>query len=322
MDFLNGYLGEIEAELHAIALPGGPANLYDPFRYMLSLGGKRIRPALTLMGHTLYNTDHKKAMPAALCVELFHNFSLIHDDIMDKAPLRRGKATVHTRWNETIGILSGDVMLVNTYKMLTENYTGDVLVRLLKVYNNTAIEVCEGQQMDMDFESRNNVSVEEYEQMISLKTSVLLGCALKMGAITGGANENDANHLYEFGKNIGIAFQLRDDYLDAFGDPVKTGKQPGGDILAGKKTFLMIECNALATDADKEKLGQLLNDKSSEKVKSTLDLFKKYKVDELTQKEVARFQHLAMDHLAKVSASDEKKKPLVGLANYLLNREH
>jgi geranylgeranyl diphosphate synthase type II len=322
MDFLNSYLGEIEKELHAIALPEGPVNLYEPFRYMLGLGGKRIRPALTLMGHTLFNNDHKKAMPAALCVELFHNFSLIHDDIMDKAPLRRGKATVHTKWNETIGILSGDVMLVNTYKMLAQNYSGDVLSRLMKIYTDTAIEVCEGQQLDMDFESRNDVSVDQYEQMISLKTSVLLGCALKMGAITGGASENDANHLYEFGKNIGIAFQLRDDYLDAFGDPAKTGKQPGGDILAGKKTFLVIECNSLATNSDKEKLDELLHGKSTNKVNATLDLLRKYEVDELTQKEVARFQNLAVQHLAKVKVNDEEKKPLVELANYLLNREH
>ncbi|HYG50303.1 MAG TPA: polyprenyl synthetase family protein [Flavobacteriales bacterium] len=322
MDFLNVYLAEIDKELHAIALPKGPVNLYEPFRYMLDLGGKRIRPALTLMGHTLFNTDHKKAMPAALCIELFHNFSLIHDDIMDKAPLRRGKPTVHTKWNETIGILSGDVMLVNTYKMLADHYSGDVLSQLMKIYTATAIEVCEGQQMDMDFESRNDVTVEQYEQMISLKTSVLLGCALKMGAITGGATNGDANHLYEFGKNIGIAFQLRDDYLDVFGDPAKTGKQPGGDILAGKKTFLMIECRSLANAVDKQKLDALIQTNANNKVNATLELLKKYKVDELTQAEVTRFQTLAMEHLANVQVANEKKKSLVALADYLLNREH
>jgi len=241
---------------------------------------------------------------------------------MDKAPLRRGQPTVHTKWNETIGILSGDVMLVHTYKLLADHYQGDQLKKLLDIYTKTATEVCEGQQLDMDFESRVNVTVKEYENMISLKTSVLLGCALKMGAITANANAEDADHLYEFGKNIGIAFQLRDDLLDAFGEPGKTGKQPGGDIIAGKKTFLVIECHQIANVEDQRRLDKLLHGDASDKVEQTIALFEKYKVKELTQKEVEKFQTLALEHLDKVNLPMDKKKPLLDLATYLLNREH
>jgi geranylgeranyl diphosphate synthase type II len=322
MEFLTKYLSQIETDLKKVPFPQKPVNLYDPCKYMLDLGGKRIRPALTLMAHKLFDEKYESAIPAALCVELFHNFSLIHDDIMDKAPLRRGQQTVHTKWNETIGILSGDVMLVHSYKLLTNKYDGDILKELLLVYNKTATEVCEGQQMDMDFESRINVTVREYESMISLKTSVLLGCALKMGAITARASKEDADHLYEFGKNIGIAFQLRDDLLDAFGEPGKTGKQPGGDILAGKKTFLVIECHQIANVEDQKKLDNYLHSNSPTKVNDTIELFNKYKVEELTQKEVHKFQAMAMEHLEKVNVKKEDKQPLVDLANYLLNREN
>lgn len=322
MDFLSKYLTQIETELHKVPFPQKPVNLYDPCKYMLALGGKRIRPALTLMAHRLFKEDFNHAMAAALCVELFHNFSLIHDDIMDKAPLRRGNPTVHTKWSETIGILSGDAMLVHSYKLLADHYDGEQLKKLLLVYNKTATEVCEGQQMDMDFESRLNVSVSEYEKMISLKTSVLLGCALKMGAITANATEEDANHLFEFGKNIGIAFQLRDDLLDAFGIPSKTGKQPGGDILAGKKTFMVIECHQIANVEDQKQLNGFLQGNSTSKVNDTIELFKKYKVDEITQKEVGKFQAIALEHLEKVNVDKEDKQALIDLADYLLNREN
>ncbi len=322
MEFLRQYLTQIEKELNKVPFPQKPVNLYDPCKYMLALGGKRVRPALTLMAHKLFSKEHEAAMSAALCIELFHNFSLIHDDIMDKAPLRRGNPTVHTKWSETIGILAGDAMLVHSYKLLADKYDGGQLKQLLLVYNKTATEVCEGQQMDMDFESRSNVSVGEYENMISLKTSVLLGCALKMGAITANASKEDGDHLYEFGKNIGIAFQLRDDLLDAFGIPAKTGKQPGGDILAGKKTFLVIECHQVANVEDQQKLNGILAGSSATKVNDTIELFKKYKVEELTQKEVHRFQAIAMEHLEKVNVKKEDKQPLIDLANYLLNREN
>lgn len=322
MNFLAPHLHLIEQGLKGFGFPQQPHNLYDPCRYMLTLGGKRIRPALTLMAHTLFDDNSKTALPAALTVELFHNFSLIHDDIMDKAPLRRGKPTVHTKWNETIGILSGDVMLVHTYKLLADHYAGDHLKSLLEIYNQTAIEVCEGQQMDMDFESRQDVTVEEYTQMISLKTSVLLGCALKMGAITANASADDAAHLYEFGKNLGIAFQLRDDYLDAFGDPAKTGKQPGGDILAGKKTFLVIEGAQLAVETDRQVLFDTLGGNHPAKVSTCLEILNKYDVAGKVQQEIERYQQEAMQHLEKVQVSQEKKNDFYQLAAFLLNREN
>lgn len=322
MEFLAAHLRLIEQGIQEIDWPKNPANLYDPCRYMLTLGGKRIRPALTLMAHTLFDANTPKALPAALCVELFHNFSLIHDDIMDKAPLRRGQPTVHTKWNETIGILSGDVMLVHTYQLLANNYTGTQLQQLMQVYNTTAIGVCEGQQLDMDFETRQDVTVQEYLHMISLKTSVLLGCALKMGAITANASTQDAEHLYAFGKNLGIAFQLRDDYLDAFGDPAKTGKQPGGDILAGKKTFLIIEGANAATAPDRTKLFALLAGNEPHKVKDCLDLLTKYEAGEKVQEEVKRYQQEALHHLEKVNIGREQKEPFYHLATFLLNREN
>jgi geranylgeranyl diphosphate synthase type II len=322
MDFLSAHLALIEQGIRQLPFPVKPANLYDPCRYILTLGGKRLRPALTLMAHTLFDADNKKALPAALCVELFHNFSLIHDDIMDKAPLRRGQPTVHTKWNDTVGILSGDVMLVNTYKLLSDHYNGEPLKKLLKIYTTTAIEVCEGQQMDMDFESREDVTTEEYIGMISLKTSVLLGCALEMGAITAGASENDARHLYDFGKNLGIAFQLRDDYLDAFGDPAKTGKQPGGDILSGKKTFLIIEAAQVASEADSKKLYDTLAGKGQNKVKECLEILDHYDTRNRVQQEVGRYQQVAMEHLQKVKADRQQKEPFYQLAEFLLNREN
>lgn len=321
MDFLASHLQQIEQALTGIPFPAAPANLYEPCRYILSLGGKRIRPALTLMAHKLFDDNTATAVPAALTVELFHNFSLIHDDIMDKAPLRRGKPTVHTKWNETVGILSGDVMLVHTYKMLATHYTGGHLTQLLDIYNTTAIEVCEGQQMDMDFELRQDVTVAEYIHMISLKTSVLLGCALKMGAITANAGDTDANNLYAFGKNLGIAFQLRDDYLDAFGDPEQTGKQPGGDILAGKKTFLIIECAQHAPAEDAKQLFDLLAGNSDDKVAQVLALLRKYKVEDLVQREIEKYQAEALAHLHKVNVSDVARKPFVQLADFLMNRQ-
>lgn len=322
MQLLTPYLALIEEELKTLTWPQQPVNLYEPCKYILSLGGKRVRPALTLMGHHLFNDSFVKSKHAALCVELFHNFSLIHDDIMDKAPLRRGQPTVHKKWNESIGILSGDVMLVKTYELLHANYEGSILKELLHIYSTTAMQVCEGQQMDMDFELRNNVTVEEYEQMISLKTSVLLGCALKLGAVIAGAKANDADHLYEFGKNLGIAFQLRDDYLDAFGNPEKTGKQPGGDILAGKKTFLVIKANEVASSDHKKLLDELLHSQKEDKVEQVMQLFRLYKMDELIQLEVERFQSIAMNHLHQIDVKVNQKEPLMQLADFLLEREH
>ncbi|CAG0907532.1 unnamed protein product, partial [Cyprideis torosa] len=228
----------VKTELKNIELAKEPKGLYEPVSYILALGGKRLRPVLTLLSCGMYS-DPKRALPQALAVEVFHNFTLIHDDIMDDAPLRRGKQTVHEKWDINTAILSGDVTLVKAYQLLSDcNPTK--LLALLELFNKTAVEVCEGQQLDVDFESKDDVSEEEYIRMIQLKTSVLLGCALQMGAIVGGASEEDANNLYQFGLLLGTAFQIKDDLLDCFGDPDIFGKQVGGDIIANKKTLLLI----------------------------------------------------------------------------------
>jgi len=236
---IDSYNDQIKTWLNQLDLPSTPANLYDPLHYFLDLGGKRIRPVLAVLAGELFDVDSSKTRPAALAVELFHNFSLIHDDIMDEAPLRRGKDTVHTRWNRDIAILSGDVLFVKAYQQF-EQASDEHIPALLRVFNKTAVEVCEGQQMDMDFEKRSDVSKEEYLEMIRLKTSVLLGCSLKMGAICAGASEEHQNMLYDFGVKIGMAFQIQDDILDLYGNPENFGKQVGGDVYANKKTLLYL----------------------------------------------------------------------------------
>ena len=224
-----------------------PVNLYSPVNYILSIGGKRMRPILTLMATDLFGGDSKDSLHAAMAVEVFHNFTLLHDDIMDDAPLRRGKQTVHEKWDVNTAILSGDVMMIKAYGFLME-YKGEVYRAVMEVFNQTAIEVCEGQQMDVDFETRSDVSLEEYVEMIKLKTSVLVACALKMGAVIAGASDKDADLIYDFGLNLGLAFQLQDDYLDAFGNPETFGKQVGGDIIENKKTYLYIIAEQRAND--------------------------------------------------------------------------
>jgi geranylgeranyl diphosphate synthase, type II len=230
---------QFESHFSRRHFPESPSSLYDPCEYFLGLGGKRIRPVLCLMGNEMFDDILEDAFHVATAIELFHNFSLVHDDIMDKAPLRRGKPTVHSLYGEPTALLGGDVMLVVAYEHLNK-VDGRYMRRIIHLFNQTAKEVCEGQQLDMDFEKINELSLEEYIRMISLKTSVLLAASLRMGAILGGAGEGNQQHLYEFGRNLGIAFQVQDDYLDAFGDPEKFGKQVGGDIIANKKTFLMI----------------------------------------------------------------------------------
>ena len=218
-----------------------PKNLYEPIDYILQLGGKRIRPVLTLMAADIFSGDFQKALPAALAVEVFHNFTLVHDDIMDDAPLRRGQATVHEKWDLNTGILSGDAMLILAYQYF-EDYEPHVFQKLSKLFSKTALEVCDGQQLDVDFETRNDVSIPAYIDMIRLKTSVLVAAALKMGAIVAETSNENANLIYDFGLNLGLAFQLQDDYLDTFGDPETFGKQIGGDIIENKKTFLYLKC--------------------------------------------------------------------------------
>ncbi len=285
-------------------------NLHEPVQYILSLGGKRIRPVLVLLAGNAFNADKSQLLNAALAVEIFHNFSLVHDDIMDRAPLRRGKETVHKKWNENTGILSGDAMLIEAYKQLTLT-GGKHLEKLFDLFNTTSIEVCEGQQLDMDFENRTDVTVEDYLEMIRLKTAVLLGCSLKMGAILGDASAKDADHLYNFGIHAGIAFQIQDDFLDAFGDTNEVGKQTGGDIISNKKTFLSIMAMGLAEVDKRKELENIYFQNSiadsGAKVERVLTIFRELRIDQITAKESLYQFELAQKELDSTSLDENQK---------------
>lgn len=297
--------------------PERPNTLYEPCRYFMTIGGKRVRPVLALMANELFGELTEDAWRAAMGVELFHNFTLIHDDIMDKAPLRRGKTTVHERNGLTAGILCGDVMAIYAYDQLAHIKTS--LPQVLHLFNKTSIEVCEGQQLDMDFETRNDVSIEEYIEMITLKTSVLLACSLKMGALLGGATDGNANKLYEFGKNLGIAFQLRDDYLDAFS--TITGKQQGGDIKSNKKTYLLLKAQENANELQYQAINALLERDDESKVPAMLALYTNTGVDEACKQAIAHYSQLAFECLEDAAVQSVRKKHLHDLASYLLTRE-
>ena len=300
--------------------PAHTESLYDPAQYILGIGGKRIRPVCVLLGNELFDDITSDAYNAATAIELFHNFSLIHDDIMDKAPVRRGMETVHTKYGESTALLAGDVMFVKAYEYLNKIEPHN-LQKVLHLFNVTASQVCEGQQLDMDFEKRETVSFDEYVNMITLKTSVLVAASLQLGAILGGAGTASQQHLYEFGKNLGIAFQVQDDYLDAFGDPEKFGKQIGGDILANKKTFLMIHAMEVATGTDKEELLALLSSNPADKVQRVLNIFKKCKVDEWAKQLKDSYYQTALQHLEDTAVVSVRKKPLLELSAYLMVRE-
>jgi|SRR5215211_8132652 len=301
--------------------PQKPVSLYEPNRYFLQLGGKRIRPVLCLMGNELFDEINKDSWQVATAIELFHNFTLIHDDIMDHAPLRRGKPTVHQKFGNDTALLAGDVMLVTAYDYLNK-ISGKYISAIIHLFNQTARQVCEGQQLDMDFEKANSVAFEEYLDMISLKTSVLLAASLKMGAILGGALERNQKLVYEFGRKLGLAFQVQDDYLDAFGDPEKFGKQVGGDIKANKKTFLLIHALEAATARQKQALQQLLNGDHPNKVKEVLSIFKDCKVDEWAMELKQKYIQEAFHHLEDVAVLSKRKEPLKELALYLTQRQH
>ena len=291
---------------------------------MLTLGGKRLRPALLLMGFEVFRDDIQQALPAAWAVELFHNFTLMHDDIMDAAPLRRGNPTVHTRWNTTTAILSGDVMLIRAYESLAAAGRSDTLLPLLQTFNRVATEVCEGQQMDVNFETRANVSIPEYIRMIELKTAVLVGGALKMGAICAGAPDPDAEHLYHFGRLAGIAFQIQDDLLDTYGDPEKFGKQVGGDILQNKKTLLVLKTLEVASEADSKALHEWMqtgSENPEQKVEAVRAIFDRNNIPELIEREKATYQEEAFRHLDAVQATDDRKAVLKKMIGDLLERE-
>ena len=299
-----------------------PKNLYNPIQYILSLGGKRLRPVLTLMTAEVFNADYKKALNAALSIEVFHNFSLVHDDIMDDAPLRRGKETVHEKWDVNTGILSGDAMLIMAYQLF-ENYDVNVFQSLAKLFGKTALEVCEGQQYDVDFETRDDVTIPEYLKMIEYKTAVLVGAAMQMGAIVAGASENDQNNIYEFGKNLGIAFQLQDDYLDAFGDPKTFGKQVGGDIIENKKTYLYLKALEFSSENDQLQLKELFNvtpNDSKDKIETVKQIFKASGSSEATSKAIQEYTVKAFSVLEVLNISEDKKKLLKMFGNSLMNR--
>jgi geranylgeranyl diphosphate synthase, type II len=301
--------------------PAEPASLYEPNEYFLKLGGKRIRPVLCLMGNELFDDIKTDAWEVGSAIELFHNFTLIHDDIMDKAPLRRGMETVHVKYGENVALLAGDVMLVKSYQQLEKVHT-DYLHPILHLFNKTAAEVCEGQQWDMDFEKMKTVHLDEYLRMIELKTSVLLAASLKMGAILGGAGERNQNLLYDFGKKLGIAFQVQDDYLDAFGDPQKFGKQIGGDILANKKTFLLIHAFETASAVQGIELQSLLSGNTPGKVEKVLNIFRDCKVDEWALRLKNKFLDEALAHLEDIAVLSKRKQPLIELAQHLMQREN
>ena len=299
-----------------------PSNLYDPVSYILTLKGKRLRPILTLMATDIFSNSYKSGLDAALAVEVFHNFSLVHDDIMDSAELRRGNKTVHKKWNVSTGILSGDVMLIQAYQLF-ENYEGEVFVDLAKLFSKTAIEVCEGQQYDFDFETRDNVKTSDYLKMITYKTAVLLGASMKMGAIIARASKEDQDKIYDFGKYLGIAFQLQDDYLDAFGDEIKFGKKIGGDILENKKTYLYLKAiEFLSEDKKNQLLGLYTNNNSSEeKIKTTKALFEESGSVDYTVKEIKKYTNSAFEILESLNISAEKKKLLYEFGNSLMDRK-
>jgi geranylgeranyl diphosphate synthase type II len=301
--------------------PEKPETLYEPGNYFLSLGGKRIRPVMCLMGNELFDEINPDAYQVGTAIELFHNFTLVHDDIMDDASLRRGKPTVHAKYGSTVALLTGDVMLIRSYDYLNSIKT-EYLHKVLSLFNKTAREVCEGQQIDMDFEKQENVSLADYIEMISLKTSVLLAASLEMGAILGGASEYNCKHLYEFGKNLGIAFQIQDDYLDAFGDPEKFGKDVGGDIKHNKKTFLMLYALQAASDVQKAELKQLMQDNSADKVEKVLAIFKACNVDAWANQLKEKYYQTALNHLESIAVVSVRKKPLLELAAFLIQRDY
>jgi len=299
--------------------PNTPISLYEPGEYFLKIGGKRIRPILCILGNELFNEIHPDAYEVAKAIELFHNFTLVHDDIMDEASLRRGQQTVHVKYDANTALLVGDVMLIRAYELL-QNIQPQYLPKILKIFNKTAREVCEGQQLDMDYSKMTNVNMDQYIHMITLKTSVLLAASLEIGAIIGGASENNCHHLYEFGKKLGIAFQIQDDYLDAYGNAADFGKEVGGDIKQNKKTFLLLHALQVANDEQKAELQSLIENNDEDKVEKVLSIFNDCGVGAWAENLKAKYMEEALSHLESIAVVEVRKQPLVELANYLMNR--
>lgn len=310
----------IENAIPQLAYPSNPANLYEPIKYIMSLGGKRIRPVMVLMAAELFTNDVLKAVDVALAIETFHNFTLVHDDIMDNAPLRRGKQTVHEKWGVNNAILSGDVMMVEANKHLSK-VDISILKPVLDTFNQTAQGVCEGQQLDMEFEHRNDVSIGEYIEMIRLKTAVLLGGAMKLGAIVGGADEKNAELLYQFGENLGVAFQLQDDILDVYADPEKFGKQVGGDIISNKKTFLHLKAKELITTTEENHILVGLHENNTQKVEAVTQLYNQYGIKELATKKMQRYLDNAYQALDNLGVNESRKTNFRQLVKQIMERE-
>ena len=323
MQLVSAYYSDFMAYLEANTFDQAPTGLYQPVDYIMQLGGKRLRPILVLMGYRLFHDKHEPALPLALAVEVFHNFSLVHDDIMDEAPLRRGKPTVHELYDVNTGILSGDVMLIKCYEFLLKAPAA-LIPALVQTFNEVAIKVCEGQQYDMDFETRDDVTIPAYLKMIEYKTAALIEGSLSLGAILAESGPDNCHHLGAFGRNIGLAFQMQDDILDTFGDPAKFGKKVGGDILNNKKTFLLLKAQELANAEDQAALKHWMSTKEfeeAEKVAAVTSLFEKYQVLEVASEQMQSYQDQAFKHLEKVAVSSERKKELADLAHELLVRE-
>jgi geranylgeranyl diphosphate synthase type II len=312
----------VQKEIDGLEFSTPPEGLFEPMKYILGIGGKRLRPILVLLSANLFKDDLSKVSLPAIGIEVFHNFTLLHDDVMDNAPIRRNKATVHEKWNSNVAILSGDAMSIKAYQYIVsceDKHLRDVLT----IFNQTALEVCEGQQFDMEFENRTDVQIEEYLNMIRLKTAVLLGGSLKMGAIMGDAGAKDADLLYHFGVNLGMAFQLQDDYLDVFGDEEIFGKKIGGDILCNKKTFLLIKAFEMANDEIKNELKSWIVAKDfnpEEKIKAVKSIYEKLRVKDESQLKIDEYFRLCLEYLDKVSIPAEKKRELYALVKKLVNR--
>ena len=312
----------VEKHLESISIPDTPTELYEPVNYILSLGGKRIRPALVILACDLFAGAVESALFPAVAIEIFHNFTLLHDDIMDRSELRRGSPTVHVKYNENVAILSGDVMSILASRLINRS-PGVVLNTVHDVFTKTAMQVCEGQQLDMNFEERLTVSEEEYLSMIELKTAVLIAASLKIGAILGGSTQKDAEDLYEFGRNLGIAFQLQDDLLDTYGDPSLTGKKLGTDIVDNKKTVLMIEALHIASPSQKKELTDWMTRKETndeEKILGVTSIFDDLKIKELTKKRIIDYYERALASLKKLNRPEDRKSELYNFASYLMDR--
>lgn len=317
-------LEKINAHIAALQFDRRPMGLYEPVSYVLSLGGKRIRPVLMLMAYNLYKEDVESIFSQATGIEVYHNYTLLHDDLMDKADRRRGKPTVHKVWNENTAILSGDAMLVLAYQFMAEGCPASLLKPVMGLFSQTALEICEGQQFDMDFETRDDVSEAEYLEMIRLKTSVLLAAALKVGALLGGASQEDADRLYDFGMNLGVAFQLKDDLLDVYGDTNVFGKNIGGDILCNKKTYLLIQAFRQASDAQRIELERWVKAEQfdpAEKVASVTALYDAIGVKTLCEQKIQAYTQRAEENLALVGVSSERKRELRELMENLMYRQ-